>query len=143
MAENDAEFDLRMDPNGLYREEIFTDRNVGTLQRLTPVSGDGSVDATRPVVYVGQTQLLTPVGSLPISFEIEATSLKEAAEKFADGAKAAVAETMERLQELRRETASSLLVPGAQGAGGFGGAGGMGGGFGGGGLPGGGKIKLP
>ncbi|HET7675866.1 MAG TPA: hypothetical protein VFL54_10125 [Gammaproteobacteria bacterium] len=142
MADNDTEFDLRMDPNGLYREEIFTDRNVGTLQRLTPITADGGTDSARPVVYVGQTQLLTPVGSLPISFEIEASSLNEAAEKFATGAKAAVAETMERLQELRRETASSLLVPGAQGGGGFGGAGGMGGGFGGG-LAGGGKIKLP
>ena len=44
---------------------------------------------------------------------------------------------MRRLQEMRREAASSLIVPGAGGAEGMGGLGP------GGGMPGGGKIKLP
>jgi len=141
MARDDAEPDLNMSPDELYREEMFTDRNVGTLQRLTPVTADGEIDGSRPVVYLGQTQLLTPLGSLPINFEIEAGSLREAAERFGDTAQGAVRETMERLQELRRESASSLLVPGAGGGAPGGGMGGMGGaGFGSG--PGGG-IQMP
>lgn len=135
----DDDFDLKMEADNLYREEIFTDRSVGSLQRLTPVTPDGEPDSTRATLYVGQTQLLTPMGSLPITFEIEAGSLRKAAEKFADGARTAVAETMERLQELRRESASSLVVPGADGGGlGGAGAGGIGGG-----VPGGGKIRMP
>jgi hypothetical protein len=34
----------------------------------------GATDATRPVLYVGQTQVLTPPAALPLSFEIQAAS---------------------------------------------------------------------
>ena len=62
-------------------------------------------------------------------------SLEDAVQKFGDSAKAAVADAMERLEELRREAASSIIVPGAGGAGVPPGAGG--------GAPGGGGIQLP
>jgi len=42
-----------MDATELYREDTFTDRKVGTIRRLTPVTADGSDDAARPVLYVG------------------------------------------------------------------------------------------
>jgi hypothetical protein len=102
-----------MDSKALYREETFTDRRVGTLQRLTPVTPAGATDSTRPVLYVGQTQVLTPAGALPLSFEVAATSLDDAVAKFGDAAKQALARTMRRLEELRREQASSIIVPGA------------------------------
>jgi len=111
MAEQQPEIDLAMDADGLYREEVFTDRRVGTIQRLTPVDGDGRDDAARPVLYVGQTQLMTRAGPLPVSFEIEAGSLGEAAGKFADGASQAVEDAIKRLEEMRREAASSIVVP--------------------------------
>ena len=57
-----------MDANEIYREDIFTDRKVGTIRRLTPVTADGSTDAARPVLFVGQAQVMTPMGALPISF---------------------------------------------------------------------------
>lgn len=136
MATEPRELDIRMQPEQLYHEEAFTDRSVGTIQRLTPVTRDGGPDQTRPVIYSGQTQVLTPLGTLPISFDIEAKSLGEAAEKFGAAAKAAIEDTMKRLEELRREAASSIVVPGA-GNGGLGGLGGKGG------LPGGSKIRLP
>lgn len=128
---NEKELDARMDPAHLYQEEIFTDRSVGTIQRLTPVTRDGGPDMTRAIIYLGQTQILTPMGTLPINFEIEAKSLKEAAEKFGDGARIAIEQTMKRLEELRREAASSIVIPGAGGPAGVGG------------LPGGGKIRIP
>src|SRR3989442_6758967 len=70
--------DVRLDPAGLYREEIFTDRRAGTIRRLTPVTVDGGVDTTRPVLFSGQTQLLTPAGGLPRLFLIDARPVEEA-----------------------------------------------------------------
>ncbi len=118
MAEELPDTDVQMEANSLYREETFTDRRVGTLQILTPVNSDGTTDSARQAVYVGQTQILTPAGALPLNFELEATSLQEAVEKFGDGAKSALSDAMQRLDEMRREAASSIIVPGSGGAGG-------------------------
>jgi hypothetical protein len=70
-AQNDLP-EVQLDPKALYREDVFTDRRAGSIRRLTPVTADGSVDATRPVLFSGQTQLLTPAGVLPLGFEIDA-----------------------------------------------------------------------
>lgn len=126
MAQQNPQTEMHMDPAALYREESFTDRQVGSIQRLTPVKKDGSEDTSRQVVYVGQTQVLTPAGSLPLSFEIEGRSLEEAASNFGDAANKALEEAMQQLKELQRESASSLYVPG-QGGGAGGGQGGLGG----------------
>jgi hypothetical protein len=125
MADELSDADIAMDLKSLYREETFTDRRVGTLQRLTPITSSGDTDGTRPVLYVGQTQVLTPAGALPLSFEVPATSLDDAVAKFGEQAKQALARTMRRLEELRREQASSIIVPGgAPPGGGVGGPGG-------------------
>jgi len=110
MADEQA-VELRMDPGTLYREDTFTDRRVGVIRVMTPVTVDGSVDLGRKILYVGEAQLLSPVGALPITFEIEATSLGDAAEKFAAGAKVAVERAIRELQELRREQSSSIVIP--------------------------------
>jgi hypothetical protein len=123
--------DLSMDPAELYLEEIFTDRRVGTIRRLTPVNGEGEPDRAQPVTYTGETQVVTPVGTLPIAFEIEAASLGEAAQKFGELAKQAIERTMKELQEMRRQAASSIVVP----------QGGLPPGMPG--MPGGGKIQMP
>ena len=127
--------ELKIDPGALYREDVFTDRKVGTIRVLTPVRTDGSVDASRQVLYVGETQLLTAAGLLPLAFEIDATSLAEAVEKFAAATSEAVERTRRELEELRREAASSIIVPDRMP-----GVGGRGAGPGG--LPGGGNIRL-
>ena len=116
----------------LYREEVFTDRKVGTIRRLLPVRADGESDPGRKTIFVGQAQLLTAVGAVPLNFEIEADSLDQAVEKFSDAAQKAVERTVDDLEQLRRESASSIIIP-EPGAGGFSGPGGM---------PGGGKIQL-
>jgi hypothetical protein len=104
-----------MDATQVYREETFTDRRVGTIRRLTPVAADGSADATRPILFVGQAQVMTPMGAIPISFELEATTLDGAIAKFGDAAEQAVQQTVRELQELRREQASGLVIPDAAG----------------------------
>jgi hypothetical protein len=103
--------DIKVDPKALYLEEIFTDRRVGTIRRLTPVTKDGTRDAARPVLYAGETQVLTPAGALPIGFEISAVSLEEAAEKFGQLAREAIERTVKELQEMRRQAASQIVVP--------------------------------
>ena len=115
MAEDGSNTEIKMDPQALYREEVFTDRRIGTIQRLTPVDGDGRPVDGGAVIYLGQTQLMTPAGALPLSFELKAGTLAEAAENFADGASVAMEEAVKRLEELRREQASSIIVPGAGG----------------------------
>lgn len=103
--------DVRLDPAAMYREEIFTDRRAGTIRRLTPVTLDGEIDSTRPVLFSGQTQLLTPAGVLPLVFEIEAGTLEEALKKFPDGVKVALEQAIDEAREMRREQASRIVVP--------------------------------
>ena len=100
-----------MDSTQLYREETFTDRRVGTIRRLTPVVADGSADPARAVLFVGQAQVMTPMGAVPISFELEASTLDAAIAKFGEAAEQAVQQTVRELQEMRREQASSLVIP--------------------------------
>lgn len=108
--------ELHMSADSLYREEIFTDRKVGNIRQLTPVKTDGATDSSRPVLFVGQSQILTPMGAIPITFEIPAATLAEALEKFGAEANTAVENTLKELQELRRESASSIVIPGQEAA---------------------------
>jgi len=123
-----------MDSKSLYREEIFTDRKIGTIRRLVPVKDDGATDTSRATIYVGEAQIMTPMGTLPLNFEIPAQSMQEAISKFGPATKRAIEQAMQELKELRRQASSSIVIPQA-------GAAAIGPGPGG--LPGGGKIKLP
>ncbi|HWI14312.1 MAG TPA: hypothetical protein VNT02_08660 [Burkholderiales bacterium] len=132
MAANpDRMTEAKMDSASLYREEIITDRKVGTIRMMTPLKSDGTADTARPVIYMGEAQIMTQAGPLPINFDIEAKTLLEAVDKFGPAAKDAIERTVRELQEMRRQAASSIVVP--QGP--IGGLGGSGGG--------GGKIQLP
>jgi hypothetical protein len=126
MAQDTGLPDIQLDRNSLYREEVFTDRKAGTLRRLVPITVDGAVDAARPTLFSGQTQLLTPGGVLPLAFDIEAQTLDEALTKFPAAMHAALEQAIEEAREYRREAASRIVVPDVAG----------------GGIPGGGKIKL-
>lgn len=118
--------DLSMSVSDMYREENFTDRTIGNIRRLTPVDGEGNVDSSRETIYIGQTQMMTNMGPLPLSFEIDAKSLEEACQGFAEATKLAVEKTIEEAKELQRQQASQIVIPEA-----------------GGGLPSGGKIQIP
>jgi hypothetical protein len=127
--------EAKMDGASLYREEIYTDRAAGTIRALVPVTRDGGPDQTRSTLYIGEAQILTNMGPLPISFEIEAASLSAAVQQYAEAAKEGVERAVRELQELRRQASSSIVLPGAGAAAGLSG-----------GMPpgvGGGKIKMP
>ena len=114
---------LTMDAAGVYREDVYTDRKVGTIRCLTPVKSDGSTDASRKPLYIGEAQILTPMGALPMTFEIEAATLAEAVTQYAAAAKQGVERTVKELQELRRQAASGIVIPQAGGLPGLGGGG--------------------
>ena len=121
---------LTMDAANIYREDVYTDRKVGTIRCMTPVKSDGSPDAARTPHYVGEAQILTPMGAIPVTFEIDATNLDDAVRNYEVAAKAGVERTVKEIQEYRRQQASSIVIP----QGGAGGLPGMGGG---------GKIQMP
>jgi hypothetical protein len=106
-----AQTEARFDAANAYREEMYTDRRVGMIRVLVPVHADGTADPARATLYVGQISVMTPMGTLPISFEIEGATLGEAIAKFADGARVAMDDAMRELQQLRREAASSIVIP--------------------------------
>lgn len=126
-----------MDAGALYKEETFTDRRVGAIRRLTPVHADGTADATRPTLFVGQAEIMTNMGPVPISFEIDGKGLDEAVAGFAAAASQAIERTVQQIQEMRRQAASQLVVPQGGGMGGMGGMPNLGP------RGGGGKIQLP
>ncbi|MEN9837158.1 MAG: hypothetical protein RLZ79_826 [Pseudomonadota bacterium] len=103
--------EIKLETDSLYREDVFTDRRAGTVRRMTPVLPDGSADASRPVIYMGQTQLMTPGGVLPLGFEIEAPDLATAIERFPEAVRRALEEAIEEAQQMRREAASRIVVP--------------------------------
>ena len=119
--------DLSVDTDNLYKEDIFTDLRAASIRRLSPVRADGSPDEGRPTSYIGDTTLMTQMGPLPVQFPIEATSLEDAFNQFAEGVKGAVERLNERAKEMIREESSRIVVPGAA-PGGVPGAGGMPGG---------------
>lgn len=103
--------EARIDANNLYREELFTDLRLGSIQVLTPVKTDGTKDPTRPVRYVGQTQVLSAAGPLPLNAPIDARTMDEAIEKFPQAIQQAMDRLMEEAREVQRQEASRIVVP--------------------------------
>ncbi|HTT36276.1 MAG TPA: hypothetical protein VMH32_01255 [Burkholderiales bacterium] len=134
MAERNDErmLEAKMDPASLFREETYTDRRIGTIRVLVPVKSDGTPDAKRSTVYIGEAQIFTNMGALPLSFEIDAKSLDQAVANYAPAAKEAIEKAVREIEEVRRQAASSIVIP-------RGGPGGLPPGT----LGGGGKIQLP
>ena len=114
--------EMQADVENLYREESFTDLKIAQIRRLTPVNQDGTQDDSRPLMFIGETQLMSARGALPIHTPIEAASLEEAFEKFPEAINAAVERMIEEAKEMQRQEANRIVVPG-QGAGGLGGGG--------------------
>ncbi len=130
MADRPDPREPEMDASALYREEIVTDRRVGTIRMMTPINADGRVDEKRPMLFLGEAQMLTSVGPLPISFDIEAATLAEAVAKYGAAAKDGFERAVRELQDMRRQQASSIVLPPPGAAGAFSSGGG-------------GKIQLP
>jgi hypothetical protein len=136
MADRPDPREPEMDAAALYREEIVTDRKVGTIRMMTPITADGRPDGKRPLLFIGEAQMLTSMGPLPISFDIDANTLAEAVAGYGAAAKDGFERAVRELQDMRRQQASSIVLPPPGAAGAFSGGGGFGAG-------GGGKIQLP
>src|SRR5690242_18346977 len=98
--------DVKVDKTNLYKEESFTDLKVATIRRLSPIKEDGSPDASRPVLFTGETTLMSDRGPLPIQCPIEAKDLQEAMEKFPEAVQGAVEKLIEQAREIQRQQMS-------------------------------------
>lgn len=115
MAQEPTLPDMRLDPDGLYREETFSDLRTGSVRRMVPVTRDGKDDPSREAIYEGHASLMTQRGPLPLQFHIDASTLDDALAKFPDAARQALAETLEQIRKMQREAQSSIVVPGGPG----------------------------
>jgi hypothetical protein len=113
--------EIKLDIENLYKEDVFTDNKVGTLRRMTPITAEGEVDTSRSPMFIGQAQMMTPGGALPLNFHVEAESLADALAKFSAEAQVCLERTLEELREMQRQQASQIVMPGQ--------GGGMGGGI--------------
>ena len=103
--------EISVDQDNLYREEVVTDLRAATLRRLIPLKVDGSEDPGRPTLYLGETQLMTQAGVVPISAPIEAASLQDAVEQFPAAINRAIERVIEEAREMQRQEASRIVVP--------------------------------
>jgi hypothetical protein len=106
--------EIKLDEKNLYKEEVFTDLRVGSLKQLTPVTPAGDRDLARPMVYIGETQLMSQVGPLPVQTRIEAENLQAAMERFPAAIQTAVEAMIEEVKEHQRKEMSRIVVPGAE-----------------------------
>ena len=105
--------EISADLDNLHREDVFSDMRLATIRRLQPIRHDGSPDPSRPTTYIAETTIVSQLGPIPVQSPIEADSLKDAFSKFPEAIRTAVDRLSERAQEMRREEASRIVVPGS------------------------------
>jgi hypothetical protein len=103
--------ETKIDQDNLYHEETFSDLKVGWIRRLTPVRADGSRDNRRKPIFIGQTQLVSPQGPIPIQCEIPAKTLPDAISKFPEAMELTIKKVMERAMEMQRQAESRIITP--------------------------------
>jgi hypothetical protein len=108
---NEKEPEIRIDQDNLYHEETFTDLKVGWVRRLTPVTPDGNRDKSREPLFIGQTQLVTPQGPIPIQCQIPAKTLPDAIKTFPEVMALTIKNMIERAKEIQRESTSRIITP--------------------------------
>ena len=116
-----SDIDFTIDNNNLYREESITDLKIGSIRRLIPIRVDGSADDSRPEIFIGNTQLMSPEGPLPIQAFLEVKTLEEAITAFPAAMKRALSEMIEELREMQKKQQqqqrqgrddSRIIIPG-------------------------------
>jgi hypothetical protein len=103
--------DFTVDRQNLYLEETFTDLKVASIRRLTPVNSDGSVDKTRKTIFLGETNLMTAAGPLPVQAMIPAKQLQQAIKRFPEAMQAAVEKLADEVQKMRQKEQSQIITP--------------------------------
>ncbi len=114
VEEPKKDVDFKINRSNLYREESFTDLKVGTIKCLIPVKADGSEDKTRKKIFVGNTNVMTPQGPIPIQGMIQAKELQQAIKKFPETMEAAMDRLIEeakKYQEQQQAEDSQIQKP--------------------------------
>ena len=104
-----------VDKDNLYREESITDLKVAAIRKLVPIKLDGSNDEGRPTIFVGNSQLMSPEGPIPLQAKLEVETLTEALEAFPKAMETAMAEMVEQIKEMQRQqedNQSRIITPG-------------------------------
>lgn len=104
--------DIKIDKNGFYRDEAFTDLQAASIRRISPVKPDGTPDDSRESRFIGHTQIMTQEGPLPLQCTIPAKTLEEAMEKFPDAINSVLVDLIKKAEEMKKQQESRIVVPG-------------------------------
>jgi hypothetical protein len=105
--------DLSVKQDNLYLEESFSDLDMASIRRLTPVKPNGLKDKSRKQIFVGHLNIMTPQGPIPIQTRIDARNLKEAMELYPGAMKIALKNMKEEVDRLKEKQESRIIVPGS------------------------------
>jgi len=100
--------EFKVEKENLYQEEYFTDMKLATIRRLTPVNQDGTIDKTRSIIFVGQANLMSEAGPIPISTMISAQDLPEAIQNYPEAMVQAMEKIQEEIRKYQQENQSSI-----------------------------------
>lgn len=114
--EQQNQISFKVDRSNLYCEESFTDLKVGSIKCLTPVKPDGAEDKSRKKIFVGQSNVMTPQGPLPIQGVIQAKELQQAIKKFPEAMEAAMERLIEEAKKYQEQQGqeSQIQKPGSR-----------------------------
>jgi len=107
--------DFQVDKTNLYREISVTDLKIASIRQLIPVNVDGTDDKSRETIFIGNTQLGTPQGPIPMQAKLEATTLDEAMDLFPRAMELEtqkVIENFKRMEAQQKKEKSSIIIPG-------------------------------
>ncbi len=108
--------DFTVDRSNLYREESITDLKTASIRRMVPIHSDGTEDPKRSPVFIGQTQLLTIEGPLPIQARLKASTLDAAMDEFPQAMETALSQVIEKIkkihQQQKQKNDSRIIIPG-------------------------------
>jgi len=111
MNEQNQIEDIKFNGKNLFKEESFTDLEVGTIRKLTPIHPDGTEDNERKASFTATTNIMTPSGALPLNGEIEADSLEEAIAGFSEAVNKALQKLQDDMMKMQQEQANKIVTP--------------------------------
>ncbi len=107
--------DFQVDKTNLYREISVTDLKIANIRQLIPMNVDGTDDTSRETIFIGNTQLGTPQGPIPMQAKLEATTMEEAMDLFPQAMELEtqkVIENFKRMEAQQKKEKSNIIMPG-------------------------------
>lgn len=111
MSEQNQIEDIKFNGKNLFKEESFTDLEVGTIRKLTPIHPDGTEDNERKASFTATTNIMTPSGALPLNGEIKADSLEDAIAGFSEAVNKALQKLQDDMMKMQQEQANKIVTP--------------------------------